>query len=481
MADERPPQGPVGPILFLHGYAQERLQLAALLVHPADEQAPELQADRAPVRPERVYAGEGAVVVRYSFSLPARADACYRVGGEDFPVNGAVHGDLRIAYVACNGQERGDRARDPAERNTLWQRLAEQHAQAPFQLLLHGGDQLYADEMLDVHPRVRAWADGETRAEPTEEEAAAIRQRLRGYLLARYMELYSQPASAWLMARAPILCMWDDHDICDGWGSLPAAQLDAPMGRIVFETAREFFLRFQLGARLDEPPPICPDPSGTSLSWAVQLPQTTLLAPDLRSERRLDRVMGPAGEAALRESLDAAPAGHVFLLSSVPALGPRLSWVEAAMEVSPRLEKYQDDLRDQWQSRTHRAEWRAFLEALLATHEREDCRVTVLSGEIHLATRATMASEAGLMHQLVASGITHPPPPRSYARALGTLARLGESPVPAHPIRLHPLPNQKGIYTAQRNYLVLERRAGRWRAWWELEHDGATPALALEG
>ena len=34
-------------------------------------------------------------------------------------------------------------------------------------------------------------------------------------------------------------------------------------------------------------------------------------------------------------------------------------------------------------------------------------------------------------------------------------------------------------YTPERNYLALERRAGRWQAQWELEHSGRTPALPL--
>jgi hypothetical protein len=83
------------------------------------------------------------------------------------------------------------------------------------------------------------------------------------------------------------------------------------------------------------------------------------------------------------------------------------------------------------------------------------------------------------LHQLVASGITHPPPPAGFARALGALARLGESPVPGHPIRLHPLPGRRARYCAERNYLVLARDGAAWRAWWELEQAGPTPALDL--
>src|SRR3546814_356030 len=209
------------------------------------------------------------------------------------------------------------------------------------------------------------------------------------------------------------------------------------------------------------------------------LPIFDIIAPDLRSERRRHLVMGERGWKVLREALGRAQPGRILLLSSVPALGPRLSWVEAAMQLTVRLEKYEDDLRDQWQSRSHRAEWRRLLELLIEVHTRGATPVTVLSGEIHLATRGTLETAAGPLHQLVASGITHPAPPRAYAAALGLLARFGSSPLPDHPIRLHPVPGRRAVYTAQRNYLVLERRDGRWLATWELEQDGPTEPLAL--
>src|SRR3546814_19259546 len=113
------------------------------------------------------------------------------------------------------------------------------------------------------------------------------------------------------------------------------------------------------------------------------------------------------------------------------------------MQLTWRLEKNEYDLRDQWQSRSHRAEWCRLLELLIEVHTRGATPVTVLSGEIHLATRGTLETAAGPLHQLVASGITHPAPPRAYAAALGLLARFGPSPLPDHPTPLHPLPAQR--------------------------------------
>ncbi|MEL6209797.1 MAG: hypothetical protein AAFR44_06375, partial [Pseudomonadota bacterium] len=56
---------------------------------------------------------------------------------------------------------------------------------------------------------------------------------------------------------------------------------------------------------------------------------------------------------------------------------------------------------------------------------------------------------------------------------------LGESPLEGHPIRIKPLPGQRGRYVAERNALMLERGAAGWHARWDLEISGLTEALPL--
>ncbi|MBK1696217.1 alkaline phosphatase D family protein [Rhodovibrio salinarum] len=469
-----------GPILFLRDHDGERLSLSVLAVRPDGAPAPELSGPDGAVAARCALQCAGCRAWLYDFSVPAGATASYRFDGVDYPLAADPRGDLRIAFVSCNGQEDGDRERPRVARNALWARLAAQHAQQPFHLLLHGGDQLYADEVVESEPEVRAWSEASNKPPVCNRDRWELRETLATKLFRRYLELYSQPEIGWLMARVPSLAMWDDHDICDGWGSLAPAKLDSPIGWALFDAAREQFRLFQLGAGPDDHPATCVDPSGHSLSWHARLPGLDVVAPDLRAQRRPTRVMAESGWSAFQDALARCGDGRILLLSSVPALGPRLSWVEAAMQLLPKAQKYEDDLRDQWQSRAHRAEWRRFLKTLSDRHKTDGSRVTVLSGEIHLATRGTLATPNGPLHQLVASGIAHPPPPKLYVRMLSALARLGESPLPDQPIRLHPLPGQSMIYTPQRNYLVLERRADTWRAWWELETDGATPPLALD-
>jgi len=473
-----------GPLLFMRGAEGGRIRLVATLARPQGSARPTLVTGEGTVAAEPILESYGVEILSYAFSLPLDApggeSAWYEIEGTRYPVSTALSGDMRVAFVSCNGQEAGDRERPPAERNVLWARLAKMHGAAPMQLLLQGGDQIYADEILLAHPLTREWSRdrGDPGFSAREEEIADLTEALRRVLLQRYLELFGQKEIAGVLSRIPSISMWDDHDICDGWGSLPDRKLDSPVGRALFSVARENFFLFQLGAAPDALPQTALDATGASLSLHVKLPGLHVVAPDLRSERRRSRVMGEKGWACLEKALGGIEEGRILLLSSVPALGPRLSLIEAPMRVTPVAEKYEDDLRDQWQSRTHREEWKRFLRLLIDTHERPGVDLTVVSGEIHLATRGTLAAKKGALHQLVASGITHPPPPKAWALALSALARLGEAPLKDHPIRLHALPGRTAAYTAERNFLMLERRGGRWETWWELE-SGATGRMGV--
>lgn len=465
----------LGPLLYFRGVTEGRVAFAAIVVRPEGAAPPAIAVEGEEVPSRPLLRSAGIVVHGYDLSLPARADACYTCDGEEIGVACDLTGDLRIAFVSCNGQEHGDLDRDGAERNVMWRRLCEAHRASPFQLMLQGGDQIYADEVTQAHPLSEGWP--EVPDVVAKDDVESLREALLAAFVERYLVTFGQPAYAWMAARVPTLAMWDDHDICDGWGSLDKAALRSEVGRALFGAAREAFMVFQIGAGPEAPAPHMPDPDGRSLSWSLDLPGVRIAAPDLRSERTQTRVMGETGWRMLDRLLDAPPE-RLLLLSSVPALGPRLSIVEWLMQQTPHAEKYEDDLRDQWQSRAHREEWQKLLRRLVAVRE-AGTDVTVVSGEIHLATRATMGTAKGPIHQLVASGISHPAPPRGYARALGTLARLGESPLRGHPIRMRALPGRWGIYAAERNYLVIARRGGQWTASWELEDGGATPPLAI--
>nr|WP_233253116.1 alkaline phosphatase D family protein [Paracoccus binzhouensis] len=459
--------------MHFRGIEGRAIRLAAIVIRGDDAVPGSLRASDAEIAPQRLATIAGITAWRYDFTLAA-GDPGYELEGEHYEVATEFDGDLRIAFVSCNGEENGDLDRDGEERNRMWARLARDHARAPFALLLQGGDQVYADEATQGHPLSHDWPDKAPEVDDPE-ALADLAEHLRRRFVERYLHVLQARGYAWMAARVPTLSVWDDHDICDGWGSLPEKRSRSAIGRTLFAVARETYLLFQHGAVESDIPDLFLDASGASLSWKRELPGLTIAAPDLRSERNRHRIMGPAGWRAV-EAL--APQGaHVFLVSSVPLLGPRLSLLERLMMAIPRMQHYEDDLRDQWQSRAHREEWQRMLREVLAW--RAHAPVTALSGEIHLATRAVMGPDAQRVHQLVASGISHRAPPKAYARSLGLFAGLGEAPLPGHPIRIHPLPGQRHRYMAERNYLTLARREGRWQSVWHLEDSGETPALDL--
>ena len=471
-----PPEPVIGPLLYARGTdpATGRHALSVLLAVAEGAAPPRLAAEGAVAPPRQVDRLLGLAFHRYDFSLPP-AGGAYAVAGRRHAVClGTPKDDLRVAFVSCNGKEEGDFDRPPAEREAMWERLRARHRAAPFSLMLMGGDQIYADGALAAHPDLARWAALPAQRKGRVAAGAAAERAATAFFLDRWRRSVSAAAAGALMAEVPVLAMWDDHDIFDGYGSHPAPVQDSPVGRMLYRVARRFFRLFQAGGH---------DPADpATLSRTLPQPGFAVLAPDLRSERRPDRVMGPAGWAALEAGMAAAPAGApVFLVSTVPALGPRLSLVEGLHRLVPGVQKYEDDLRDQWQSRAHRAEWRRLLALAVDRAERRG-PVTFLSGEIHLAARGELTTPGGaVLHQLTASGISHPPPPRAFAAGLGALGALGGAPFPGHRLALPALPGTGRRYVAERNLLVLERRGGAWRAAWELEESGPTPWLALPG
>jgi hypothetical protein len=464
-----------GPILHLRGHDDQGLHLAAVTILPEDAPGPgSVSATMGETRARRVTTVAGLSVWRHDFTL-TDVDEGYLLDGRFHPVVTRLAADMRIAFVSCNGEESGDLERHPAERNLMWAKLNDEHAKSPFALLLQGGDQIYADEVTQGHPLSEDWPE-HVPSQPDEAQLADLADHLRRAFAERYMQILSAEACRDLFASVPSLCIWDDHDICDGWGSLPEDMTDSAVGQTLFAVAREMYLLFQHGAVEADVPDLFMDPQGSNLGWQRDLPGLTLFAPDLRSERRRRQIMGDAGWRAI-EALK--PTGqHVIMVSSVPLLGPRLSLLETVMTAIPKMQHYEDDLRDQWQSHSHRDAWRRMLREVLRM--RRAAPVTVLSGEIHLATRAEMGRGRNMIHQLVASGISHRAPPKTYARCLGWFAGLGEAPLPDHPIRILPLPGHRQRYLAQRNFLTLRRQDGRWTAVWHLEETGPTPAMALD-
>jgi PhoD related phosphatase len=473
----------LGPVLFFRGVRGRSFDLSALLGKAAGGAPPPLEAGNERVAPRRLAGRSGRCLWRYDFSLrqgEGRSD--YRIG----PRRWRVHlppraGPLRLAFTACNGSERGNNWDRLEARNERWLHLAGVHAERPFHLLLQGGDQLYADPIWHEVPALARWKRRpwwrRRKAPFPPETAEAVGDAYFDF----YWWLWSQPQLAPLLAAIPSLMMWDDHDIFDGWGSWAAKWQQCPTFQGIWRAAREHFALFQLAAHPDDLPDGFCDRRGGQFGWAYRIGEVGIVAPDLRSERSRDRVLGDAGWASLTAALArVADCRHVLLLSSMPLVTCDLRPLERFFDLLPGHQTWQDDLVDQWPSRAHGAEWTRLLRELVAFSAASGACVTSLSGEIHLGALGVIEGRGARIHQLTSSGIVHPAPP---AWAVDVLERIGaRSPRAAHDltVRLLPLPGHGRRFLRARNWLELEiAPGGGLTATWHSEGHSEVPAARL--
>jgi PhoD related phosphatase len=456
-------------VLCFRGLDERCWRLSALLVLDGDGPPPslELAGVEDPIVASHLARRCGRSLWRYDFYLPLAATertADYRIGGQRWRIRlPAVGGPLRIAFTACNGYEDERTGSASPGRNRLWRKLAAEHARDPFHLLLHGGDQLYADSVWQEVPALAAWRRLPARRRLAAPFTPDMAEAVADYYFARYCWLWEQPELAPILPAIPSLMMWDDHDIFDGWGSHDPEWQACPVFRGIYAAAREQFALFQLAARPDELPAHgFSDPGGAQFGWAYRLTERIgVIAPDLRSERSLERIMGEAGWRAFVAMLEGlADCRHVLLLSTVPLLNAHEGLLEWLYEGLPGYQYFQLDLRDQWRSIFHRDEWLRLLRHLLAFSARTEARVTALSGEIHLGALAAAEHAGTKIFQLTSSGIVHPPPAASIVAFLDWMSTgPAEEIEPGLELELLKIPGHGRRFLGARNWLALELSA----------------------
>jgi hypothetical protein len=427
---------------------------------------------------------------RYDCELqqgPAQTKATYEIGGTSWsfavPALGAPPA---MAYASCNGFSSLKLLKNTKVPNALWARLNEKHAQTPYHLLLLGGDQLYSDSMWEQLDSLSAWAtlptdEGVKRA-PSETMKRQIGEFFRGL----YPDRWSQKDPAQAFATIPTVMMWDDHDILDGWGSYPEQLQQCKVYAAIFASARESFALYQQQSAPGERHPLVLA-GQAHFSLGFQVGPVALLAPDLRSERSETQVMSPASWNAVYEWLGALPAAdapggvkHLFVMSSIPVVHPDFSMLENALGLFPGQQELEDDLRDHWTSVPHRQERLRLIHRLLGFATDKNCRVTLLSGDVHVGAVGVVRSgredaeqpSAQVINQLTSSGIVHPPAPGMVLFFLENVAGKSMSDDRDIASELIEIPGTRNHFIGARNYLTLEPDAeARYWANWHTERD----------
>eukprot|EP01121_Diplochlamys_sp_Union-15-3_P015760 TRINITY_DN5264_c0_g2_i3.p1 TRINITY_DN5264_c0_g2~~TRINITY_DN5264_c0_g2_i3.p1 ORF type:complete len:719 (-),score=126.57 TRINITY_DN5264_c0_g2_i3:19-2175(-) len=295
----------------------------------------------------------------------------------------------RFGYVSCNAVEEGNGIRT----DNLWVHMKKNQ---PHHVLIHGGDQVYSDLpeqfiwLMIPFPKgfmltnsVLTVVNTSKLPEITDE----LREQIEKFFFHNYIRVWSQESIREVLASTPSVMMWDDHEIFDGFGSYSDEIQRSKPFQEIFRVARKYFRIFQIG-ETDEFPSPTTIPNQDVLSQYYYLNQVGILSIDMRSERSKTQIISPKSYDALRgllKTISRKDIHHMLVLSGVPVCYDNFEMLESAFRAIGNL-NLEDDLIDHWDYSTHKQELVIFAKTLLDFATSTKVRVTMLSGDVHVAT-----------------------------------------------------------------------------------------------
>ncbi len=524
----------LGPVLKFLGCQNDTWGVSALVVTDAADAAPVLAvAGQGPTLAVQLaqLPHSGSAVWRFDFAIAqtaARQAVTYTVNGVASSLQvPAIGTQPAIAYASCNGFSDPKLMKQVQDKNALWARMARLHGGVdtvrgrkfgPWDLLLMGGDQVYSDSIWVDVPELATWCELAYDQRMVYAFSAALRLKIETFFENLYLARWSQAEIRTAMGSVPTVMMWDDHDIMDGWGSYPFEQHHCPVYQGIFSVAKQYFMLFQQQTTAAMPPATLPGQSGFSKGFRIG--GMGLLALDMRSERAPhdprapavaminhpagttggaaathppgdyvpDQVMSEASWRAVYQWLDAQEGmAHLLIMSSIPVVHPTFGLLEKMLGALPGQQELEDDLRDHWTSPPHLQERLRLVHRLLRLSANKQCRVTLLSGDVHVAAVGAVESDrndvspnARVINQLTSSGIVHPAPPAIARFFLEQACQKVETLDRGITATMYEFPATTRRLIGARNFLTLEPDTDNrlWANWWvEGESDPTTKVI----
>lgn len=437
-----------GPILGFRGVGEGKWQTSALVVSQGDDTKPELKFGSKETKAEAVTSLK-TLGDRTVWRIEWSVEQTDHEQPLDYSINGGQKfryfvpqkdKPLRIAYGSCFGFSSLKYLNKVQDKNAMWTVLRKKHEEEvdkngkriPYHLMLMGGDQVYADSMWETVKSMKEWADRSKKERFEEPFTADMDREVEVFYFDLYCQRWTQEVPAAVLSQIPTLMMWDDHDVFDGWGSYPPEQHTSPVYQGIFKHARENFRLFQLQAKDDADLGAATLLAETGFSYGHRVGKVGILALDMRSKRTQDQVMSPESwERAFKWMSDEFPkrerpkdgsqlpptGEHLIVMSSIPVVYINSNMLEDIFAWLPGQQDLEDDFKDQWVSLTHMQERLRLIHRLLLFSKESGCRVTIVSGDVHVAALGYIESErdlqfdeANVVNQLISSAMNHPPP-----------------------------------------------------------------------
>ena len=502
----------MGPVLSLRRADAEHWHVSALMVVNTSDAPESLHIKRIGPHDDATMEASAAelwvygnqAVYRYDMKI-RRDENCatrveYRFTGTPQPWLfhvPAATGKPRMAFVSCNGFSSAGAIKKVKDKNHLWSHMAMLHAENPYHVLIMGGDQVYADQIWEKCPAIKEWVETPLDKRKRRRFSAKMAAQVKRFYFNLYRDRWHQTEVEAILSSVPTVMMWDDHDIFDGWGSYSPEIQQCAVYEGIFDIARNHFAVFQqqVNPRTSEDHPSkVAGQDGFTLT--LDLGGYAILAIDARSERTQKQVLSRRTWDAIWDWTDRLRADddrlkHLLLVVAIPVVYADFGRIEKLMGWLPGEQELEDDLRDHWQSPGHRKERLRLIHRLLDLMARTKIRVTILSGDVHVACLGVIKTDrygapgarSSVINQLTSSSIVHPPPPKLFGHLLELMSETPEPIDQGIEASMLDFPTKRKTFVLARNFLSLEPDDRDDRLWanWYVEGEEREPATKVIG
>lgn len=422
------------------------------------------------------YAIDGEALPQYRFFVPSY--------GTNF----------NTISVSCNGFSL---AVDTTQfKGSMWYDILKKHGDVHYNVILGGGDQIYSDSIKLYCKSFGKWLQTKDPLKKYGTKCSQeMSQEINAFYLKEYLEWFgyghwkgstensrtTQRCFPIATATIPSINIFDDHDIIDGYGSYSASFMSTDVFKTVGKSAYKYYMLFQHHTSVDES-----EAHNKEACWVLGAqpgdyigekshsvytrigPDMAVLGIDCRTERKLAQICSEKTYDILFNRVTAdikeKKLDHLLVMLGVPIAYPRLVWLELLFsskflaplkwlskkgiiarglvnEFNGDVELL-DDLNDHWCAHYHKKERNYLIARLQDFAAYHGIRITILSGDVHLAALGRFRSkihthhitsayeehdkqviehpelDGRLMFNVISSAVVNTPPPDPMATLL---------------------------------------------------------------
>jgi phosphodiesterase/alkaline phosphatase D-like protein len=330
---------------------------------------------------------------KYEFSVPSRKK------------------ELNIVLVSCNGTDNEKSSKLQQNVFNGWEKLLSLKPN----LLVMAGDQVYADRIWNDFPDLK-------NALKSNSISKDLEDKIDRFYCELYIDSWSNPNIKKAMSSIPTIMTWDDHDIIDGYGSLPDKYQYSQAVQCIFNFAKKYYELFQIRGNSENLLN-----KEYDYTYTLTYRNYHFVAPDTRSHRSWSTILGDITYDLLQKALANKICGVNKLVFILPVPIAHIKYhyrlekiienffnflkrsITMALNISP-----QDDFLDHWEHYKHEKEQIKMLDLMFNAGIRLNVKnLLIFSGDVHFGGAARIdykdAENTYTATQIISSPIVNKP------------------------------------------------------------------------